>query len=299
MSEIGKKRTIRLFSNNLNSGGVQYLQPVYWDSTTKQHVRITRSGNIILQRNFDTSAGEEGMIISLDKKRTLPNDEGSQWFLQFEVYEAPLPSDWDEAMVAMNNANVGLEKFLKRHPEVSVKAGDGTELNPNCRQSRYVIEDDLAIAKETYERTQKVLNAKVELNNIFRDDDKSIFIDLCYGLGLGNLVKTYEPEQLYNVVSVVCEKNPDSFLGFVFSPEREMNVVLQKASTAGPNGEMSDIAMVNGFYSMNGEIIAKSFDELKMYFRGHQDEFKYLVEKYGRPRESAPKSPALKKGINR
>jgi hypothetical protein len=298
MNEIGKKRTIKLYSNNLNSGGVQYLQPVYWDTLTKQHIRITKSGEIILQRNFDTTAGEEGMIISLDKKRTLPNDEGSQQFLLFEVQEKPFPPEWDDSMIAMNNANVGLERFLKKHPEVSVKAGDGTELNPNCRQSRYIIEDDLAIAQETYERTQKVTNAKLELSNIFKDEDKGLFEDLCYGLGLGNLVKTYDPKQLFNVVATICEKNPDSFIGFVFSPEREMNVILQRASTPGPNGEMSDIVMNNGFYFINGEIIAKSFDELKMYFRGHQEEFKYFVDKYGRSKEAA-KPSALKKGVNK
>lgn len=294
MSEIGKKRTIKLFSSNLNSGGVQMLQPVYWDDLHKQHVRITRTGNIVLRRNFDKEGGEEGMVITLDKTRTLPDDKGQQWFMMFEVYDKPFPAEWDDAMKDLNKSYAGLEKFLKGHPEVSVKGHNGEELNPNCRQSRYIIEDDIAIAQDAFERTEQVTRAKTELSEIFKDEDPTLFTDLCYGMGIGNLVSQLDPKQLFNILAVTCDKNPQGFLGFVFSPERELSVVLHKASSPGPNGEAGDIARNGDSYYSNGNIIAKSFDELKLYFKNNQEEFKYLAEKYGK-KKPEKKATALKK----
>jgi len=289
MAKEYSKRKIKVVSNNLNAG-LQIIQPVAYDFINHQKICITQSGTILRGRNFDGDAGEIPLNITLDRKRKLDGDRGYQMYMEFEVYDAEDPR-WTDGVKAQNRKLLGLEKFLKTHPDVSYMSAGGEQLNPNCRQNLFEIEDEVELAKENFKKIEQSTTAKTLLTEIFKEDRKS-FEEVVYGMGMGALLRDKDHTQIFNIMSTVIDMNPSQFLRFLESDDRELTIVLHKASTpVGENG-VSEIARDGQFYVVNGEIIAKSFDELKMYYRNNEKQFTYLKEKYGIKKKVAPSKPS-------
>jgi predicted heme/steroid binding protein len=294
MAKEYSKRKIRVISNNLNAG-LQIIQPVAYDFINHQKICITQTGTILRGRNFDGDAGEIPLNITLDRKRKLDGDRGYQMYIEFEVYDTEDPR-WTDGVKSQNRKLLGLEKFLKTHPDVSYMSAGGEQLNPNCRQNLFEIEDEVELAKENFKKIEQSTTAKTLLTEIFKEDRKA-FEEVVYGMGMGALLRDKDHTQIFNIMSTVIDMNPSQFLKFLESDDRELAIILHKASTpVGENG-VSEIARDGQFYVVNGEIIAKSFDELKMYYRNNEKQFAYLKEKYGIKKKVAPsktsKSAAL------
>ena len=285
MAKEYSKRKIKVVSNNLNAG-LQIIQPVAYDFINHQKICITQTGTILRGRNFDGDAGEIPLNITLNRKRKLDGDRGYQMYMEFEVYDTEDPR-WTDGVKAQNRKLLGLEKFLKTHPDVSYMSAGVEQLNPNCRQNLFEIEDEVELAKENFKKIEQATTAKSLLTEIFKEDRKA-FEEVVYGMGMGALLRDKDHTQIFNIMSTVIDMNPSQFLKFLESDDRELAIILHKASTpVGENG-VSEIARDGQFYVVNGEIIAKSFDELKMYYRNNEKQFAYLKEKYGIKKKVAP-----------
>ena len=80
-------------------------------------------------------------------------------------------------------------------------------------------------------------------------------------------------------------------MSYFNSADRELTYVLKKATTQ-VNGVVPDITSDDGLFFMNGNVIAKGFDELKAYFKGKPQEYAYLQDKYAKKKVVKKTSPS-------
>ncbi|MEI6797888.1 MAG: hypothetical protein WCO04_01570 [Pseudomonadota bacterium] len=282
-----KGRVIEVLSNNLNSG-LQQISPVAFDFEYNQVFFIDDEGEI--QRRQKTEK-DNLFYYSLSQKRKLDGDRGFQWFDRFTVYDNNKDGNFaNEAQARNNKKLLGLEKYLKQHPDVSWRDASGKENNTNCRTALFAIIDEQGIAQQSILKAENTTKAVTIITDSFKNDNEE-FMEYVYGLGFGSMLEVKTPDSICAMLIGQAQMDPNLFLSYFNSADRELTYVLKKATTQ-VNGIVPDITSDDGLFFMNGNVIAKGFDELKAYFKGKPQEYAYLQEKYAKKKVVKKTSPS-------
>jgi hypothetical protein len=282
-----KGRVIEVLSNNLNSG-LQQISPVAFDFEFNQVFFLDDEGEI--QRRQKTE-DDNLYYYSLSQKRKLDNDRGFQWFDRFTVFDKTSDGGFEnEAQRRRNKKLLGLETYLKQHPDVSWRDASGVERNKNCRTALFSIIDEQGIALQSINKAENSTKAVTIITEAFKND-KDEFMEFIYGLGFGNMLEVKTEDSVCAMMIAQAQMDPDLFLNYFTSEDRELTFILRKSTTV-VNGEAPDITSDDGLYFMNGNVIAKGFDELKAYFKANPKQFAYLQDKHGK--KKAIKKPSSK-----
>lgn len=282
-----KGRVIEVLSNNLNSG-LQQISPVAFDFENNQVFFLDDEG--IIQRRQKTEK-DNLFYYSLSQKRKLDGDRGFQWFDRFTVYDNNKDGGFTtEAQVRNNQKWLGLEKYLKQHPDVSWRDASGKENNSNCRTALFAIVDEQGIAQQSILKAENTTKAVTIITDAFKND-KDEFMEYVYGLGFGSLLEVKTTDHICAMMIGQAQMDPNVFLSYFNSEDRELTYVLKKAITQ-TKDTTPDITSDDGLFFMNGNVIAKGFDELKAYFKGRPQEYAYLQDKYAKKKVVKKTSPS-------
>lgn len=280
-----KGRVIEVLSNNLNSG-LQQISPVAFDFEFNQVFFLDDEGEI--QRRQKTEK-DKLYYYSLTQKRKLDNDRGFQWFDRFTVFDKTSDGGFEnEAQKRHNKRLLGLEAYLKQHPDVSWRDASGVERNKNCRTALFTIVDEQGIAQQSILKAENTTKAVTIITEAFKNDENE-FQEFVYGLGFGSMLEVKTPDSVCAMMIAQAQMDPDLFLNYFNSEDRELTYVLRKATTT-VEGVAPDITSDDGLFFMNGNVIAKGFDELKAYFKSNPKQYAYLQEKY--VKKKAVKKPS-------
>ena len=282
-----KGRVIEVLSNNLNSG-LQQISPVAFDFEYNQVFFLDDDGEIQRRQKTDK---DKLYFYSLTQKRKLDNDRGFQWFDRFTVFDKTTDGGFENEAQRRNNKRLlGLEQYLKQHPDVSWRDASGIERNPNCRTALFTIVDEQGMAQQSINKAENTTKAVTLITEAFKSD-KEEFMEYVYGLGFGSLLEQKTEDSICAMMIAQAQMDPDLFLRYFNSEDRELTYVLRKSTTV-VDGAAPDITSDEGLYFMNGNVIAKGFEELKAYFKSNIKQYAYLQEKY--VKKKVAKKPSSK-----
>jgi hypothetical protein len=184
--------------------------------------------------------------------------------------------------------------MLKTHMNVAYKDKSGQDINPNRWGATVMFE---LIEESQNVKNENEYNLKItECRNIAQELFESggvPFIDFCYAYGMTN-IKNTPPEVLFNEINQKIIINPDHFLKVYEEKENQVKILLRKSIEHLKEDNTTLISLMNGVYTLNGEILGDSEDKAIYHLNSHPKLKEYLQTMLGiTPEYSVPEVPTL------
>lgn len=184
--------------------------------------------------------------------------------------------------------------MLKTHMNVAYKDKNGQDINPNRWGATVMF--------ELIEESQNILNENkinvqiTEARNIAQELFESggvPFIDFCYAYGMTN-IKSTPPEILFNEINQRITINPEHFLKVYEEKENQVKILLRKSLEHLKEDNTTLISLINGTYTLNGEILGDSEEKVIYHISTHPKIKEYLQTVLGiTPEYVVPEVPEL------
>jgi hypothetical protein len=179
----------------------------------------------------------------------------------------------DAELREVNKTNRIAYQFLKEHPEVLVKNGQGDNINEHIGTNiLFELIEESQIENNQVEKNKKLAEGTRILTEMY-EKNRERFLDFCYAYNIQVKGKTYEA--IYNTAMTKLQFNPMSWEQTLKDSNYELLSKLRKALEEGM------IEIKNEYMYFNNEAIGKTEEECIAYFNTNESPRKLLYGKVG------------------
>jgi hypothetical protein len=251
-----------------------------YNYSTGVHETLLSTGVVIKRPKTE---GEIVMPVYLTESvRLKVKVDGRMQDKRFLQQSFELAKDRKNETVQQKNARLKVE-FFKEHNAVKYLDSKGVQLNPNFPETAKAYYELINLD----EKEGGMAELEIKYNDLVAEliSIKEIPEDLsnmAYAVGIDP--QNLSPDAVFNLIKKVIQKDPFSFEKKIRNDsDKYHKIVVNKAlRVKNPDsGSNYLIQTEQGMYSMNGQIIASSYDALILYYKENPEMFAFLENELG------------------